>query len=125
MEVPTIAVAILGGAFDAEELGDCDIEHVTGMLEKLQEQMVTGFDDVHIDLIDRSHFERVAAERDALQLRLNAVEEENDRLRSALHDLLHGTFPSGWEDDGSGSIGFSRECIERCNNAKAALEKRP
>lgn len=31
--------------------------------------------------VPASDFDRVTAERDALQLRLNAVEEENDRLR--------------------------------------------
>lgn len=81
MEAKTIAVAILGGAFDHNELGDNDIACIPGALEELQEKHVTGSEDVQLDLIERSHFDRVTAERDALQLRLNAVEEENDRLR--------------------------------------------
>lgn len=44
--------------------------------------------------VPASDFDRVAAERDALQLRLNAVEEENDRLRQLLQlaRSSHGVF---------------------------------
>lgn len=34
------------------------------------------------DVVMATEFDRVTAERDALQQRLNAVEEENDRLRA-------------------------------------------
>ena len=99
MEAKTIAVAILGGAFDHNELGDNDIACIPGALEELQEKHVTGSEDVQIDLIERSHFDRVTAERDALQLRLNAVEEENDRLRSALRTIRNHTSVSGNQID--------------------------
>lgn len=91
MEVKTIAVAILGGAFDHNELGDNDIACIPGALEELQEKHVTGSEDVQLDLIERSHFDRVTSERDALQLRLNAVEEENDRFKGMwLQELSRG-----------------------------------
>lgn len=46
------------------------------------------------EYIHASDFDRVTAERDALQLRLNAVEEENDRLRQVLQlaRSSHGVF---------------------------------
>lgn len=40
--------------------------------------------------VAEAEFDRVLAERDALQQRLNAVEEENDRLRSALKFYADG-----------------------------------
>ena len=40
--------------------------------------------------IKADDFDRTLAERDALQQRLNAVEEENDRLRSALKFYADG-----------------------------------
>lgn len=39
--------------------------------------------------ISGEDFDRVTAERDALQLRLNAVDDENDRLRNGLKRLAH------------------------------------
>lgn len=81
MDVKTIAVAILGGAFDSNELGDNDIACVPGALEDLQLQHVTGCDDVQLDLVERSHVDRLTAERDALQQLLNARDEEVDRLK--------------------------------------------
>lgn len=42
---------------------------------------------------------RLNAERDALQQRLNAVEEENDRLRSALTTIRNHTGVSGNQID--------------------------
>ena len=84
MEVKTIAVAILGGAFDDKELGDNDITCVPGALEKLQAQHVTGSDDVQLELVERSHVDRLTAERDALQQLLNARDEEVERLRGLL-----------------------------------------
>lgn len=51
----------------------------------------------------RSHFDRIQAERDALQLRLNEVEGENDRLMALLHpDRLSNIIR---EVDGSHSLG--------------------
>lgn len=84
MDVKTIAVAILGGAFDSNELGDNDIACVPGALEDLQLRHVTGCDDVQLELVERSHVERLTAERDALQQLLNARDEEVDRLRNQL-----------------------------------------
>ena len=84
MDVKTIAVAILGGAFDSNELGDNDIACVPGALEDLQLRHVTGCDDVQLELVERSHVERLTAERDALQQLLNARDEEMDRLRNQL-----------------------------------------
>lgn len=37
--------------------------------------------------VEAQDFDRVTDERDALQLRLNAVEEENDRLRTLLRSM--------------------------------------
>lgn len=60
-------------------------------------------------------FDRVTAERDALQLRLNAVEEENDRLRSEVR---------GYVIQYHASIG-NTEHHEDCQRDLAELEKRP
>lgn len=60
-------------------------------------------------------FDRVAAERNALQLRLNAVEEENDRLRSEVR---------GYVIQYHASIG-NTEHHEDCQRDLAELEKRP
>lgn len=62
-------------------------------------------------------FDRVTAERNALQLRLNAVEDENDRLRSVLKEITEiedELYGDDWEE-----IEKAREI------AKSALEKRP
>lgn len=40
--------------------------------------------------VEAQDFDRILAERDALQQRLNAVEEENDRLRGHALALLSG-----------------------------------
>lgn len=61
--------------------------------------------------------ERLKLERDALQLRLNAVEEENDGYRSALVDI------SQIEDELTG--GDWDEIEEARSIARIALEKRP
>lgn len=69
------------------------------------------------EMVLLSDFDRVTAERDALQLRLNAVEEENDRLRSALKEITEiedELYGDDWEE-----IEKAREI------AKSALEKRP
>lgn len=54
-----------------------------------------GFDPSHGYFVQRpdgyyvmtADFDRVTAERDAIQLRLNAVEEENDRFRKRISEL--------------------------------------
>lgn len=76
-----------------------------------------GWEGQDYKMVMASDFDRVTAERDALQLRLNAVEEENDRLMSALkqiteiEDELYG---EDWEE------------IEKARGiATLALEKRP
>ena len=61
-------------------------------------------------------FDRVTAERDALQLRLNAIEEENDRLRSAAKEMLR---IAGIANQGSNA--YNRAII----NLHESLEKRP
>lgn len=141
MDVKTIAVAILGGAFDSNELGDNDIACVPGALEDLQAQHVTGCDDVQLELVERSHVERLTAERDALQQLLNARDEEVGKLRSALkfyadqdhfyhgdenwdsvsgepHNILwHAEEPysveNGW---------FARQALLECSNLSAPTE---
>lgn len=52
--------------------------------------------------VKASDFDRVTAERDALQQRLNAVEEENDRLRTC----KPGLEIAGYE--GSSGLYYSR-----------------
>lgn len=45
--------------------------------------------------VRKEHFDRILAERDALQLRLNSVEEKNDRLLEAARSLViqvHATY---------------------------------
>lgn len=108
MDVKTIAVAILGGAFDSNELGDNDIACVPGALEDLQLRHVTGCDDVQLELVERSHVDRLTAERDALQQLLNARDEEVDSLRADaeryrwMKSNVNGGsmgIPEGWIDD--------------------------
>lgn len=71
----------------------------------------------------RDHI-RVTAERDALQLRLNAVEEENDRLRSCMRGC--GTWPmreaarKAWPLMQGDGVDYVLSCA-----LAAALEKRP
>ncbi|RON52891.1 hypothetical protein BK666_01970 [Pseudomonas frederiksbergensis] len=79
-EPETLATLVLGGAFDATELGDNDIQVDQKLVEALQQRLVSGMDDVHIELVDRAVLDRVTAERDALQLRLNAADQRIDEL---------------------------------------------
>jgi hypothetical protein len=134
MDVKTIAVAILGGAFDHNELGDNDIVCVPGALEELQQKHVTGSDDVQLNLIERSHFDRVTAERDALQLRLNAVEEENDRLRADAEryrwmkaNVRNGSFgtDTGWLDDDTENWDCDLDIKRGVLKLDWKMEKRP
>ena len=41
----------------------------------------------------------------------------------ALQELLHGTFPEGVKDDGSGRIGFNKEAVARYEKAERAIAK--
>lgn len=82
----------------------------------------TEFDDA--EYVSVKDFDRVTAERDALQLRLNAVEEENDRLRMAAGDALQvidwqifGIPPS--DGRSAPSSRYTQTIL------KALLEKRP
>lgn len=77
-EVRTLATLILGGPFDETELSDNDVQINAKAADALQLERVTGQDDVHIDLVDRAEFDRVIAERDALQQRLNAADQRID-----------------------------------------------
>lgn len=67
---------------------------------------ISGFGGGMIELddggfVDADDFDRILAERDALQSRLNLVEEENDRLRSALKFYAD---EDGW---------FARKALEK------------
>lgn len=58
-------------------------------------------------------FDRVTAERDALQIRLNAVEDENDRLREALTKITcieYMEFGDDWEELDE-AIDIAREAL--------------
>lgn len=44
-------------------------------------------------------------------------------LLEALQELLHGTFPDGVGDDGSGRTGFNKEAIARYKKAELAIAK--
>lgn len=79
-EPETLATLVLGGAFDSTELGDNDIQVDQHLVEALQQRLVKSTDDVHIELVDRAVLDRVTAERDALQLRLNAADQRIDEL---------------------------------------------
>lgn len=81
-EVKTLATLVLGGAWDANELGDNDIMPAQDLIDDLQQRLVTGFDDVHIELVDRADLDRVTAERNALQLLLNNRDDLDDQLTS-------------------------------------------
>lgn len=81
-DIQTLAILVLGGAFDATELGENDIQPASKLIEELQQRLVTDFHDVYIELINRADLDRVTAERDALQLRLNAADQRIDELTS-------------------------------------------
>jgi hypothetical protein len=83
--IQTLATLVLGGAFDATELGENDIQPDSKLIEELQQRLVTGTDDVYIQLIDRAEFDRLTSERDALQQRLNAADQ-----RAAVLEVLVG-----------------------------------
>ena len=110
-DVQTLATLVLGGAFDATELGENDIQPDSKLIEELQQRLVTGFDDVLIELVDRAEFDRVTAERDALQQRLNAADQRIDELERALGGMLFAF------DDGVGQswsanlLDFAREQV--------------
>ncbi len=80
MQIETVAVLMLGGAWDQDELGDNDIAPCSDVIEAMQQRLIKGYQDVHIELVDRAHVDRVTAERDALQQLLNARDKEIDRL---------------------------------------------
>lgn len=76
-------------------------------------------------------FDRVTAERDALQLRLNAVEEENDRLKSELGQceaMASMVAEREWaEHVGTGVVSSQVESAFTAlhSELQSALEKRP
>jgi hypothetical protein len=76
--IQTLATLVLGGAFDATELGENDIQPDMKLIEELQQRLVTGTDDVYVELINRAELDRVTAENAALQQRLNAADQLND-----------------------------------------------
>lgn len=68
--------------------------------------------------IAKTDFDRVTAERDALQLRLNAVEEENDRLRALARESRNELMAMKAE------IGFRAETLRVIGALDIALENR-
>lgn len=86
--IQTLATLVLGGAFDATELGENDIQPDSKLIEELQQRLVTGTDDVYIQLIDRAELNRVTAERDALQERLSAADQQIDELTNERESLI-------------------------------------
>lgn len=71
------------------------------------------------EMVLLSDFDRVTAERDALQLRLNAVEEENDRLRSLAKEARNELLTI------KAAVGFSAETLRVIGALDIELEKRP
>lgn len=61
-EVKTLATLVLGGIFDHRELGDIDIVYAMPACEALQRDLVTGIDDVHVELVSRLELESCTAE---------------------------------------------------------------
>ncbi|MGF0241211.1 hypothetical protein ACQR3P_18340 [Rhodococcus sp. IEGM1300] len=82
-DIQTLAILVLGGAFDATELGENDIQPASKLIEELQQRLVTDFHDVYIELINRADLDRVTAERDALQLLLNDRDEQLHTLEQS------------------------------------------
>lgn len=80
-EVKTLATLVLGGAFDATELGDNEIYPDMGLIDALQQKLVTGFDDVSIELVSRSDL-------DSVQSELAALREELARKDRVIEELL-------------------------------------
>lgn len=85
-EVKTLATLCLGGMFDHDELGDIDIHYSMGNVEALQERLVTGIDDVHIELVSRLDYDALQAELSALREELAVTDKEVEGLQSALSD---------------------------------------
>ncbi|CAI8832842.1 hypothetical protein EMIT0P2_210062 [Pseudomonas sp. IT-P2] len=86
--IQTLATLVLGGAFDSTELGENDIQPDSKLIEELQQRLVTGTDDVYVELIDRAELDRVTAERDALQQRLNAADQRIDEQVQERENLI-------------------------------------
>lgn len=74
--VKTLATLVLGGAFDATELSDNDIVIDTKLADELQQRLVTGFDDVHIELVSRNDFDAALAREAALREELAIIKDE-------------------------------------------------
>lgn len=90
-EVEVLATLVLGGAFDSCELGDCDIEWDSDAVDALQQKLVTGFDDVHIELVDRAHVARLQAEVERLRGALKFyADREHYHVESGNWDTVSG-----------------------------------
>jgi len=90
-EVKTLATLVLGGAFDATELGDNEIYPDMGLIDALQQKLVTGFDDVSIELVSRSDL-------DSVQSELAALREELERQKHYVEinaNSAHGKHKEG------------------------------
>lgn len=81
-EVKTLATLILGGAFDATELSDNDIEINNELADELQQQLVTTIDDIHIELVARSDFDAQRLRADTAEAELARLEDEFDTLEN-------------------------------------------
>lgn len=80
-EVKTLVTLVLGGMFDHNELGDIDIIHESYATEALQRELVTGVDDVHVELVSRIDY-------DALMQRNLELTGDRDELIRAMEVLL-------------------------------------
>lgn len=90
-EVETLATLVLGGAFDATELGDNEIYPDMGLIDALQQKLVTGFDDVSIELISRSDLDSAQTELAVLRLQCGGMQmdlDERDLELAALREEL-------------------------------------
>lgn len=74
-----------------------------------------------IDCVLAEDNDRVTAERDALQQRLNAVEEENDRLRSAAQKVIDMNRQHAEDKYGCAEKAEAWSCVAEL---RAALENR-
>lgn len=120
MEVKTIAVAVLGAHVDDGGLGDNEgerfedkIVECPGSLKYLYDEHYEeggNWDEVRIELVERTHIDRLTAELAALQSRLNETDAENDRLRQRVK------WVEGSASELEGVISSLRDMLPQCKN---------
>ena len=118
--VKTLATLVLGGAFDATELGDNDSILHQELIDDLQQRVVTGSDDVHVELIDRSDFDRVSAENLALQQRLTVADERADVLEGLLRRARGAIGENQWTLLTKDIDAMLSQDAQRTNNSRSA-----